>query len=64
MRDLLTKMYVKLQILTADQGQDLIEYSLVGALIAFGAIVGMQNVADNIETAFNSMGSKLVNYTS
>ena len=43
-----------------DSGQDLIEYALVTALIAFGATAGMSTVADYINNAFSTIGSKLV----
>jgi pilus assembly protein Flp/PilA len=53
------------QILHGDEsGQDLIEYALVAALIALGAIAAMQTLAANINTAFSTMGSKLVLYGS
>jgi pilus assembly protein Flp/PilA len=59
------KLYVKIQTLRADQnGQDLIEYALVVALIAFAAAAGMSTVATKINTAFTSIGTKLTTYTS
>ncbi len=64
MGDLLTKLYVKMQILKDESGQDLIEYALVVALIAFAATVGMESVANKINTAFNNIGTKLNTYTS
>jgi pilus assembly protein Flp/PilA len=42
-----------------DSGQDLIEYALVAALIALGALVGMKTLANDIGDAFNSVGSTL-----
>jgi len=45
-------------------GQDLIEYALIVALIAFAATVGMNAVATQINAAFVSVGSKLTNYIS
>ena len=42
-----------------ESGQDLIEYALVAALIALGAIVAMKTVATGIGTAFNSVSSTL-----
>jgi pilus assembly protein Flp/PilA len=49
-----------LSSLHSDQsGQDLIEYALVTALIAFGAVLGMGTVADAINNAFNTISSKL-----
>ena len=63
MRNLLTKLYVKAQILRADNGQDLIEYALVAALIALAATAGMNTVASDINAAFTSIGTKLTSYT-
>jgi pilus assembly protein Flp/PilA len=62
MKSFLTKCYVKAQILKEDHGQDLIEYALVVALIAFAATVGMNTVATNINQAFSKIGSKLLSY--
>ena len=64
MKDALLKLYVKMQIFREDNGQDLIEYALVVALIAFAATVGMSDVATKINTAFSSIGTKLTTYTS
>ena len=47
-----------------ESGQDLIEYALVVALIAFAATAGMSNVAGKINAAFNNIGTKLNTYTS
>ena len=64
MQDLLLKGFVKLQVLKArivkdERGQDLIEYALVVALIAFAAVAGMNTVAGKINNAFTSIGSML-----
>jgi pilus assembly protein Flp/PilA len=40
-------------------GQDLIEYALVVALIAFAAIAGMNYIASEINVAFSKVGNKL-----
>jgi pilus assembly protein Flp/PilA len=45
--------------LREDEGQDLIEYALVVALIAFAAVVGMNTVAGGINDAFSKISSKL-----
>ncbi len=42
-----------------ESGQDLIEYALVAALIAFAAIAGMNYVASEINNAFSKIGNKL-----
>ncbi len=60
MKNSLLKAYVWAQIWKDEQGQDLVEYALVVALIAFAAIVGMQGVATQINSAFSKIGSKLI----
>jgi pilus assembly protein Flp/PilA len=45
--------------LKGEEGQDLIEYALVVALIAFAATVGMGTLASDINSAFTTIGSKL-----
>ncbi len=42
-----------------ESGQDLIEYALIAALIAFAAIVGMNGLATKINEAFSTIGNKL-----
>ena len=65
MKTFLLKQYVRMQTLLADeQGQDLIEYALVVALIAFAATAGMKTVANDINVAFTNIGGKLTLYTS
>jgi pilus assembly protein Flp/PilA len=46
-------------ILREDEGQDLVEYALTVALIAFGAVAAMQGLATEINTAFNIISSDL-----
>jgi pilus assembly protein Flp/PilA len=43
--------------------QDLIEYALVVALIAFAATASMNTLAADINTAFTSIGTTLTGYT-
>jgi pilus assembly protein Flp/PilA len=62
MKNKLLKLAVMLQILKDENGQDLIEYALVVALIAFATTAGMSSVAAAINTAFNHMGTKLGTY--
>jgi pilus assembly protein Flp/PilA len=72
MGDTLLKLYVRLQtlrgslrrIVADENGQDLIEYALVVALIAFAAAAGMSTVATKINAAFTNIGLKLTTYTS
>ena len=60
MNNLLIKLYVKLQDLASrEDGQDLVEYALVVALIAFGATAGMGKLATGINTAFTNITTQL-----
>ena len=55
---------VKIQNRLLDEdGQDLIEYALVVALIALAATAGMTSLAGSINTAFSNIGTKLATYT-
>jgi pilus assembly protein Flp/PilA len=54
------KLSIRMQnILACEDGQDLIEYALVVALIAFGATAGMSTLATDINTAFSNIGNSL-----
>ncbi len=64
MKKHLLKLQAKIQVLLNDNGQDLIEYALVVALIAFAATAGMSTLAKDINKAFVSIGSTLTTYTS
>jgi pilus assembly protein Flp/PilA len=64
MREFILRLQTRIQILLNDNGQDLIEYALVVALIAFAATVGMSTVAADINQAFSNIGTKLTAYTS
>ena len=60
MKDLMLKLYTKMQtMMAAEEGQDLVEYALVVALIAFGAVAGMGALSTEINTAFNDVSSDL-----
>jgi pilus assembly protein Flp/PilA len=60
MNNLLIKLYVKFQDLASrEEGQDLVEYALVVALIAFGATAGMKTLASGINAAFSNVSSQL-----
>ena len=59
MRDSLLKLYVKLQGLKNEEGQDLVEYALLVALIALVCITGVNNVASAVNTVFTNISSSL-----
>jgi pilus assembly protein Flp/PilA len=59
------KLYTKLYFLIgSEEGQDLVEYALVVALIAFGATVGMKAVAGGLTKAFQGISTTLGSYVS
>lgn len=59
MHDKLLMLSIKLKSFLADeQGQDLIEYTLVVSLIAFAAVSGMHTLANDINTTFNHVGTR------
>jgi pilus assembly protein Flp/PilA len=65
MNNTLLKLYVKFQDLASrEEGQDLVEYALVVALIAFGATAGMSALAGGLNKAFNQISSTLGSYVS
>lgn len=52
----------KMKFLLNEDGQDLIEYALVVALVAFAATAGMSSLAAAINSAFTSVGTTLTTY--
>jgi pilus assembly protein Flp/PilA len=60
MHDTLLKLYVKLQnLVSEEQGQDLVEYALLVSLIALGAISGVNHVATAVTKIFTNVSSSL-----
>jgi pilus assembly protein Flp/PilA len=48
-----------LRLVKDELGQDLIEYALVAALIALGAVASMRTLATTISTALANVGTRL-----
>jgi len=60
MNTLITGLYVHvLSFVVREEGQDLVEYALVVALIAFGAVTSMGFLANGINTAFSDVAATL-----
>ena len=60
MRNILLSLYVKFQSLkNGEEGQDLVEYALLVALIALVCISGVSKVAGAINTVFSNISSSL-----
>ena len=62
MNTMLLKLYVKFQVLTSsEEGQDLVEYALVVAIIALGATAAMSSLAKTISTSFGNISTAFAN---
>jgi len=65
MRSTINKLIFNLHyFLVHEDGQDLVEYALVVALIAFGATAGMKALATGLNSSFGNISSKLGSYVS
>ena len=63
MNNLMLKMYINIKnVMDREEGQDLVEYALVVALIAFGATAGMSALAAGINGAFDKVSTLLSSY--
>ncbi|HVO97175.1 MAG TPA: hypothetical protein VMT15_03870 [Bryobacteraceae bacterium] len=62
MRNAFFKLLMSAQLLKEETGQDLIEYALVLALVAFAATAGMNSMAAGINTAFSNVAAVLNTY--
>jgi pilus assembly protein Flp/PilA len=62
MNTMFLKLYVKFEnLMSREEGQDLVEYALVVALIALGATASMQSLAGSISSAFTSISTTFAN---
>jgi len=60
MNNMLVSLYAKVQSLTnREEGQDLVEYALLVALIALVCIAGVNNVANAVNNVFTTISSSL-----
>ena len=48
-----------MKLVSDEEGQDLIEYALIVALIALGATAGMSSLATAINNGFTNLGTTL-----
>jgi len=62
MKNTLMKIYAAIQMFREENGQDLVEYALVVALIALAATAGMNSLAHDINNAFSAVGSTIASY--
>jgi pilus assembly protein Flp/PilA len=59
MQIIFVKLYALLQNLKNEEGQDLVEYALLVALIALVCVTGISNVATAINTVFSNISASL-----
>jgi len=60
MNNLFLAMYVKFQnLVSREEGQDLVEYALLVCLIALAAITGVNNVATAVTKVFSNISASL-----
>jgi pilus assembly protein Flp/PilA len=60
MKDMLLKLYIKIQdLLSQEEGQDLVEYALIVALIALAATAGIKTLGSSISTIFTNINTSL-----
>ena len=50
---------IKLQRVRDDAAQETVEYALIVALMAFGAVAGMQSLAGGVTAALNDVSTTL-----
>ena len=64
MNFMLFKLYIKIQELARrEDGQDLVEYAMLVALIGFGAAAGMKHLSTALNLAFSNISSTLGTYS-
>ena len=59
MKNLVAKLHIAIMNLKNDEGQDLVEYALLVALLAFACTAGMGTLAGSINSAFNTVAAAL-----
>ena len=65
MNNLMLKLFVRMQVLiNREDGQDMVEYALVCALLGFGWVMGTKSVASALSTAFSGISTTLGSYVS
>jgi pilus assembly protein Flp/PilA len=60
MNNLMLKLFVKMQtLMVREEGQDLVEYALVVALVAFGATAALKTLGTGLNSAFTTISTTL-----
>lgn len=59
MKNLIAKFHIAIMNLQNEEGQDLVEYALLVALIAFACTAGVGTLATSINSAFKQLASAM-----
>lgn len=60
MHDKMLQLYIKVQdLMTREDGQDLVEYALVASLLSLAATAAMGTLATAVNGAFTAISAKL-----
>jgi pilus assembly protein Flp/PilA len=58
--DIFLKLYIRFNLLlSSEDGQDLVEYALLVALIALAAVTGIKQVASAVNITFSKVSTTL-----
>ena len=64
MKDVMYKLSANLQVLMmSEEGQDLVEYALLVALVSLGAVTSLSTLATDIKSVFTAIGTRLSSST-
>ena len=63
MKNPIAMIRLAIKAIMKEQGQDLVEYALVVALIAVGATAGMRTLANDINVVFTNLGTSVTSLT-
>jgi pilus assembly protein Flp/PilA len=64
MNKLMLKLHFAVKnLVEREEGQDLVEYALLIALIAFACVAGMGKLANDINATFTALGTQLTSAT-
>ena len=60
LNDLFLKTYLKMRdLMTREEGQDLVEYALLITLVSLAAVGGIRKVSSAIDTVFTNISTSL-----
>jgi Flp pilus assembly pilin Flp len=60
---MLLRLYIKIyDLATREDGQDLVEYTMMVALISFGWVASVRSVAVALNSAFDQISTSLASY--